>query len=115
MALKYPETSERKWIAQLSALAGGLSDPQVIPGFVDDLVATVKPGVGGNAALEFTTDDEDTIDTDPGSVTWLTWAAGFNAFNVAQTALGAVTGVRLSAIAANATCSLVGNKRTIRR
>lgn len=115
MTLKYPKDSDRKWVENLSAPLDDLSPPQVIPGFVDDLVATVKPEAGGTAALEFTTDNEELIDTDLPSVTWITWSAGFNGFPVSQTALGAVTGVRISAIGAPATCSLVGNRRTIRR
>ena len=115
MALKYATTSDRKWIVGLSALAGAYSDPAIIPGFVDDLVAMLKPGVGGSASLEFTADDEDLIDTTPGLVTWITWNVGTVTINTAQTALGAVTAVRIKAITKDATCRLVGNRRTIRR
>lgn len=115
MVLKYQNESDRKWTESLSAAANEYSDPQVIPGFVDDLVATVKPGAGGQVALEFTSDDEDLIDSDPGSVTWIQWNVGFVTINTAQTALGAVTGVRIRALTQPATCSLTGNRRTIRR
>lgn len=115
MVLKYPETSERKWIRGLSATAGGFSTPEIIPGFVDDLVAFLKPGAGGSALLQFTADDEDLVDSDPGSVDWVDWAIGIVAVDTAQVALGAVTAVRIQAITTGATCRLVGNRRTIRR
>ncbi len=115
MALKYPDTVDRKWIAELTAAADSFSAPQVIPGFVDDLVAMVKPGAGGTVALEFTSDDEDLVDSDPGSVTWIEWNVGKVAINTAQTALGAVTAVRIQALTQPATCRLCGNRRTIRR
>jgi hypothetical protein len=111
VALKYPDASERKWTRSLSANAGEYSAAQVIPGFVDDLVAMVKPGGGGQVALEFTADDEETVDGNPGSVTWIQWNVGFVTINTAQTALGAVTAVRIRALAQPATCTLVGNRR----
>ncbi len=113
--LKYPDTSDRKWIKGLSAGAGTFSDPEIIPGFVDDLVAFLKPGGGGSALLQFTADDEDLIDSNPGSVDWEGWAIGVVTVNTAQVALGAVTAVRIQATTADATCRLVGNRRTIRR
>lgn len=99
----------------LAALAGAFSPIQIIPGFVDELVATVKPGSGGTALLEFTTDNEDDIDSDPGSVDWIQWNIGAVSVNTAQTALGAVTAVRIQAFNQPATCRLAGNRRTIRR
>ncbi|KKL58336.1 hypothetical protein LCGC14_2226400 [marine sediment metagenome] len=113
--LKYPNTADRKWVRGLSAGAGAFSDPEVIPGFVDDLVAFLKPGAGGTALLQFTADDEDLIDTSPGSVDWVDWAIGVVSVDTAQTALGAVTAVRIQATTQPATCRLVGNRRTIRR
>lgn len=115
MALKYPDTVDRKWIRGLSASAGGFSGAEVIPGFVDDLVAFLKPGAGGTALLQFTADDEDLIDSDPGSVDWIPWAIGVVTEDTAQVALGAVTAVRIQATTQDATCRLVGNRRTIRR
>lgn len=115
MVLKYPDAQDRKWVKELTATAGNPSDAQVIPGFVDDLVAMVKPGAGGTAALDYTADNEDLIDADPGSITWIEWNVGAVASNTAQTALGAVSGVRIRAIGQDATCRLVGNRRTIRR
>lgn len=113
--LKYPATVDRKWIRGLSATAGGSSDPEIIPGYVDDLVAFLKPGAGGSALLQFTADDEDLVDSDPGSVDWADWAIGVVSVNTAQVALGAVTAVRIQATTQDATCRLVGNRRTIRR
>ncbi len=113
--LKYPDTSDRKWIKGLSADAGAFSAAEVIPGFVDDLVAFLKPGAGGSALLQFTADDEDLIDSDPGSVDWVGWAVGVVTVDTAQVALGAVTAVRIQATTQPATCRLVGNRRTIRR
>ena len=115
MALKYPDTSDRKWVRGLSAAAGAFSDPEIIPGYVDDLVAMVKPGAGGTVALQFTADDENLVDENPGSVDWIEWNVGAVAINTAQTSLGAVTAVRIQAITQPATCRLVGNRRTIRR
>ena len=115
MVLKYPSSTDRKWTKDLSALADAYSDPQVIPGYVDDLVAMVKPGGGGQVSLEFTADDEDVVDQTPGSVTWIEWNVGLVTINTAQTALGAVTAVRIRALTSPATCTLVGNRRTIRR
>ena len=111
MALDYPKGSDRKWIEGLSAAAGTFSPAQVIPGFVDDLVAVLKPGAGGSALLQFTSDDEDLIDSTPGSITWVAWNIGVVAINTAQTALGAVTAVRIQAITQPATCRLCGNRR----
>jgi hypothetical protein len=115
MVLQYPATADRKWVASLSAAAGAYSPAKIIPGFVDDLVALVKPDPGGQVALEFTADDEDVVDSDPGSVTWIQWNVGFVTINTAQTALGAVTAVRIRALTQPATCSRPGNRRTIRR
>ena len=115
MALKYPDTSDRKWIRGLSANAGTFSAAEIIPGFVDDLVAMVKPGASGSVLLQFTADDEDDIDSNPGGVDWVDWAIGVVTVDTAQVALGAVTAVRIQATVANATCRLVGNRRTIRR
>lgn len=115
IVLKYNKTADRKWIAELSAAAGSASPAQVIPGFVDDLVAMIKPGTGGTAALDFTADDEDLIDSNPADITWIEWNVGAVAIDTAQTALGAVSGVRIRAINQPATCRLVGNRRTIRR
>ena len=115
MALQYPDASDRKWIKGLSASAGGSSAPEIIPGFVDDLVAFVKPGAGGSVLLQYTADDEDLVDSSPGSVDWVPWAIGIVAEDTAQVALGAVTAVRIQATAQDATCRLVGNRRTIRR
>jgi len=113
--LKYPDTSDRKWIRGLSAPAGDFSDPEIIPGFVDDLTAFLKPGAGGSALLQYTADDEDLVDSDPGNVDWVPWATGVVTVNTAQVALGAVTAVRIQATTQPATCRLVGNRRTIRR
>ncbi|MCZ6775257.1 MAG: hypothetical protein O7D34_02230 [Ignavibacteria bacterium] len=113
--LEFPGLSDRKFTRKLSAAAGTFSEAQVIPGFVDDLVATVKPGPGGTALLQFTGDDEDIVDKDPGSVTWITWTVGAVSIAKAQTALGAVTAVRLQAIVAPATMSIVANRRATRR
>lgn len=115
MALQYPAFADQKWTASLSAGADAYSPVQIIPGYVDDLVALVKPGVGGQVALEFTADDEALVDSDPGSVTWIQWNVGFVTINTAQTALGAVSAVRIRALTSPATCSLVGNRRTTRR
>lgn len=115
MVLKYPDTSDRKWIRGLSATAGGFSAAEIIPGFVDDLVAFLKPGAGGTATLQFTADDEELVDANPGSVDWVDWAVGSVAVDTAQAALGAVTAVRIQAVTQDATCRLVGNRRTIRR
>ena len=115
MALKYAKGVDRKWIKDLEAAAGSPSPAQIIPGWVDDIVAMIKPGAGGTAVLDFTADDEDLVDSDPGSVTWIAWNVGFVSINTAQTALGAVTAVRIRALTQPATCRLVGNRRTIRR
>jgi len=115
VVLKYPDASDRKWVKGLSASSGGFSAAEVIPGFVDDLVAFVKPGAGGSVLLQYTADDEDLVDTDPGSVDWVDWAIGIVAVDTAQVALGAVTAVRIQATAQDATCRWVGNRRTIRR
>ncbi len=115
MTLQYPDTPDRKWVKGLSAGAGTFSEAQVIPGFVDDLVAMIKPGAGGTALLQYTADDEDLVDGSPASVSWITWNIGAVAVHRAQTALGAVSAVRIQAIDQPATCRLVGNRRTIRR
>lgn len=115
MVLKYPDTVDRKWVRGLSAAAGAFSVAEIIPGYVDDLVAMVKPGAGGSVALQFTADDEELVDEDPGNVDWIEWNVGKVAINTAQTSLGAVTAVRIQAINQPATCRLVGNRRTIRR
>ena len=115
MVLQYPKTADRKWIKGLSAGAGTFSEPEVIPGFVDDLVAMIKPGAGGTALLQYTADDEELVDSNPAAVSWITWNIGAVAINRAQTALGAVSAVRIQAIDQPATCRLVGNRRTIRR
>lgn len=113
--LKYPNTADRKWVKGLSAGAGASSAAEIIPGFVDDLVAFLKPGAGGSALLQFTADDEELVDSSPGSVDWVDWAIGVVAVDTAQVALGAVTAVRIQATTQPATCRLVGNRRTIRR
>ena len=115
MVLQYPKDVDRKWVKGLSAATDSYSPAQIIPGFVDDLVAMVKPGAGGSVALEFTNDDEDLIDSDPGNVSWIEWNVGTVNINTAQTALGAVTAVRIRALTQPATCRLCGNRRTIRR
>jgi hypothetical protein len=115
MALKYPDTADRKWVRGLSAAADSFSEAEIIPGYVDDLVAMVKPGAGGAVALQFTADDEELVDETPGSVTWIEWNVGKVGINTAQTSLGAVTAVRIQALTQPATCRLVGNRRTIRR
>ena len=115
MVLKYPSSTDRKWTAMLSASAGSYSDPQIIPGFVDDLVALLSPGSGGTARLQFTADNEDNINDNPGGVTWISWNRGYVSEDTAQTALGAVSAVRIEAVTEDATCNLVGHRRTIRR
>ena len=113
--LEFPALPDRKFTRELSAAAGAFSPAQVIPGFVDDLVVMVKPGAGGSVALQFTTDDEELVDSDPGSVDWIQWNVGVVAINTAQTALGAVTAVRIQAITQAATATLVANRRATRR
>ena len=115
MVLKYYHTADRKWVKELSAEANAYSPAQVIPGFVDDLVAMIVPSVGGQAFLEFTADDEDIVDSNPGAIVWIQWNVGAVSTSTAQTALGAVTAVRIRALTQPATCRLVGNKRTTRR
>lgn len=111
MALDYPNRTDWKWHKSLSAEANAYSSPLIIPGFVENLVAQLQPGGGGTVTLYYTAADPESVDADPDAVAWIEWAAGAVAENTAQTAIGAISAIRIYAAGLAATALIVGEKR----
>ena len=108
---QYPVAADQKWYQTLNADTQSYSEALIIPGFVDDLVAQVIPGGNGTVFLEFTADRPQDIVDNPGSVSWIRWNVGSVSIPTAQTALGAVSAVRIFGGGAPAVARLTGNKR----
>lgn len=111
MTLKYESPNDQKWKEVLAATAGTPGLPVIIPGFVIEVLAIVIPGGGGTASLEYTADDEASVDSDPTNANWVAWDAGTVSAITGRTAKGGVTAVRLIATTSDATAKLSGQTR----
>lgn len=103
--------NDKPFRQEVTATAGGFSLPIIIPGWINDLVATAIPGGGGSATVYHTTDDSNEVETNPNAANWVAWDEGSVVAITSQAAMGQVTAIRIQAVTQDATLQIAGNKR----
>lgn len=74
------------------------SAPLMIPPRYESITVGAIPGAGGTLRVEFTLDDVELVESDPGSVQWYVWDDGFVGTPTARVLDGSITGVRGTAV-----------------
>lgn len=97
--------NDNVWREEVSASAGGSSVAVLIPAWVSDITATAKPGAGGSATIQHTTDDPNSI------VDWIDWDIGSVSVDTTEALLGIVTALRITAVAQDAVMQITGLRR----
>lgn len=96
---------------EVVATAGNFSLPILVPGWVSELIATAIPGGGGSATVYHTTDESNSVESDPTNANWVAWDEGSVTAITSQAAMGQITALRVQAVTAAATLQVAGNKR----
>lgn len=88
--------SSKRWWKQITATAGaGATDPILLDQITNNVSVSVFPVSGGTALVEISTSPpQDVID---GTANWIDWASGGVTADTNDSALGPISGVRVTA------------------
>lgn len=102
---------DEKWVpTPVTAAAGQSSTPIMIPGYIKSITVTAIPGGGGSATIQHTTADPALVEANPGAQQWVDWDAGSVNVATSRSSSGAVSAVRINAVAQTATLQVCGDR-----
>lgn len=95
------------WRAEVSASVGVPSAPVFLPMRLGSTTVKVMPGAGGTAEMQFTLDDPNDVQENPGAAKWLVWDPGPVAADTVRAMVSVVSALRLVAYSQPATGQVV--------
>lgn len=100
--------SDTRYVREVTATAGGFSEPVYFPRRVNDVTVQARPGSGGQATVYFTLDELKSVFANPNAANWDAWDAGAVSSNTSRALAGPVTALRIGAVTADAVMKVVG-------